>query len=45
MNEQKDFVIDHPFIFNILNKNGSIVFVGRMTEIDSFEQKIFKEEL
>lgn len=45
MNVQKDFVVDHPFIFNILNKNGSIVFVGRMTEINSLEQNIFKEEL
>lgn len=45
MNEQTDFVVDHPFIFNILNKNSSVVFVGRMTKIDSLGNNNLKEEL
>lgn len=41
----KDFVVDHPFIFYILTKTGSIIFVGRMTEIKSITENITKEEL
>jgi len=45
MNERKDFVVDHPFVFFILTKGGSIIFVGRMTKIDSVVQSLTKEEL
>jgi len=45
MNEHKDFGVDHPFMFFISTKNGSFIFVGRMTKIDSLTQNIFKEEL
>lgn len=45
MSEHKDFVVDHPFIFYILTKNGSIIFVGRTTEIKSVSENITKEEL
>jgi len=44
-NEHKDFVVDHPFVFYILTKNGSIIFVGRMTEIESIVRDFIKEEL
>lgn len=43
--DPKDFVVDHPFVFYILSKNASVVFVGRMTDIDSLAQNIIKEEL
>lgn len=45
MNERKDFIVDHPFIFFISNKGGSIIFVGRMTIVDSLVQHFTKEEL
>lgn len=45
MNEPKDFVVDHPFIFFISTKGGRIIFVGRMTKIDSLVQHFIKEEL
>ncbi|XP_025406323.1 serpin B4-like isoform X3 [Sipha flava] len=35
MNEPKDFVADHPFLFYILTKLGSIIFVGRLTNIET----------
>jgi len=44
MNEHKDFIVDHPFIFFILTTSCSIIFVGRMTKIDSLAHLI-KEEL
>lgn len=34
VNGHEDFVVDHPFIFNIMTKNNSIIFMGRMTKID-----------
>lgn len=43
--EPKDFIVDHPYVFYILTKIGSIVFVGRMTKIDSLLQTHIKEEL
>lgn len=43
--ENKVFVVDHPFIFYILTKKGSNVFVGRMTKIESTEPNLLKEEL
>lgn len=45
MHEHKDFVVDHPFIFYILTKSSSIIFVGRMTKIKSISGSITKEEL
>jgi len=45
MKERKDFVVDHPFVFFISTKGGSIIFVGRMTKIDSMVQYLTKEEL
>lgn len=42
--EPKDFVADHPFIFYILTKTGSIIFVGRLTNIDTLVHPI-KDEL
>lgn len=45
MNEHKNFVVDHAFIFFILTKNGSNIFVGRMTEIKSISKSFTKEEL
>jgi len=45
MNEHKDFVVNHPFIFGILTKIGSTIFVGRMTEIISIAGNLIKEEL
>lgn len=44
-NEPKDFVVDHPFLFYILSKNASVIFVGRMTDVDSLAQNLIKEEL
>lgn len=44
MNEHKDFIVDHPFIFFILTASCSVIFVGRMTKIDSLAHLI-KEEL
>lgn len=43
--EPKDFIIDHPFVFYILTKIDSIIFVGRMTKIDSLTQNNIKDEL
>jgi len=41
----KDFVVNHPFTFYVLTKNGSIMFVGRMTNIELSSQILVKEEL
>lgn len=35
MNEPKDFVADHPFLFYILTKTRVIIFVGRLTNIET----------
>lgn len=40
-----DFVVDHPFIFFILTKSSSIIFVGRMTKTNSLSAEAIKEEL
>lgn len=45
MNAQKNVIVDHPFVFYILTKNDSIIFVGRMTEIESIDGHFIKEEL
>ncbi|VVC37390.1 Serpin domain,Serpin, conserved site [Cinara cedri] len=34
VNRHEDFVVDHPFIFNIMTKNNTIIFMGRMAIID-----------
>jgi len=44
-NIHKDFVVDYPFVFCILAKNGNILFVGRMTKINSSVQNLTKDEL
>lgn len=45
MNDSKDFIVDHPFIFCILTKNSGIIFVGRMTNINSVALNHIKDEL
>lgn len=44
-NIHTDFVVDHPFIFCILTKSSSIIFVGRMTKTNSLSEEAIKEEL
>lgn len=34
VNGHEDFVVDHPFIFNIMTKNNCVIFMGRMVKID-----------
>lgn len=31
---RKEVIVDHPFMFFILSRCNSIIFVGRMTKID-----------
>lgn len=45
VNEHKNFVVDHPFIFFIVTQSNNIVFVGRMAKIDPLVINLVKEEL
>lgn len=42
--EPKDFVADHPLVFYILTNTGSVIFVGRLANIDVLVHPI-KDEL
>lgn len=44
-NQPKNFIVNHPFIFYIITKNGSYVFVGRIIKLKSIESSFIKEEL
>lgn len=45
VHEPKDFIVDHPYVFYILTKIDSVVFVGRMAKINSLLQTHINEEL